>query len=39
MTSRDEKEKASLPVDVSASKFRRGLKKVQELFFWDKIRH
>ena len=34
MTSRDEKEKASLPVDVNASKFGRVLKKVPKLLFW-----
>ena len=33
MTSRDEKEKASLPVDVNASKFGRVLKKVPKLLF------
>ena len=34
MTSRDEKEKASLPVDENASKFGRVLKKVPKLLFW-----
>ena len=33
MTSRDEKDKASLPVDVNASKFGRVLKKVPKLLF------
>lgn len=37
ITSRDEKEKASLPVDVNASKFGRVLTKVPKLLFWDKI--
>ena len=34
MTSGDEKEKASLSVDVNASKFGRVLKKVPKLLFW-----
>ena len=34
MTSRDEKEKALLPVDVNASNFGRVLKKVPKMLFF-----